>query len=98
MDASHPATQQEQSADLEYIAYSATREQTEALIEQNTPAALDGLVAYLCRTIATEHGATPAQAVTRGEDAAILFNEVLSETGSHAHAMVAAVTRTRITS
>jgi len=55
-------------------------------------------VAYLCRTIAVEHGAAPVQADAKGEDCAALFNEVLAETGSHAHAMVAAVTRARITS
>jgi hypothetical protein len=98
MDASHPAVQQEQPAELDYIAYAATREQVEAAVEQNEPAALDGLVAYLCRAIAMEHGATPVQADERGEACAALFTEVLAETNSHAHAMVAAVTRARITS
>ena len=47
--------------------------------------------------IAMEHGSTPAQADERGEACAALFTEVLAETSSHAHAIVAAVTRARLT-
>ena len=97
MEAQTCAAEQQAFDELTDTKYAAGRELTESLLEEHHYAALVGLVAYTCRAIAMEHGSTPAQADERGEACAALFTEVLAETSSHAHAIVAAVTRARLT-